>query len=156
MNSELRQFLSSAEQLGYTFVGLNGGGHPILHNETTGVSYCVPSTPSDWRSMQNCMADIERLAGRKLPRPNAGHYRHRRQRQLDTRLSDAEKQRGSQVEALAMEAESLRRRFEELTFDAKLSNVDEARAVVRRFEHIRRVLSSAHRIIPSIESVTTT
>jgi hypothetical protein len=53
---------------------------------------------------------MERLAGRRLPRTNAGKYRYRRQAQLNTTLSPAEVDKSREVDALLAEADSLQRR----------------------------------------------
>jgi hypothetical protein len=157
MNADTRDFISSVERLGWTYIGIDGRGHPRFHNDTTGESYSAPSTPSDWRSMRNCLAQLERLSGRKLPRPNAGHYRQRRTPMLDIKKSDLERLRGQEIDWYAAEAAELRGRFHDLA-GAEVKDyivVTEARKVMNRYEHIRRVLADNHRIIPSIESVTT-
>src|SRR5437588_800 len=75
---------------------------------------CGPLTPSDWRSRRNTIADLQRIAGRKLPRQNAGKHRHRRQAQLSTSLSPAERRASDLVAELVDEAGALRRRIGEL------------------------------------------
>lgn len=155
MNADTREFIGSAERLGWTYVGLDGRGHPRFHNDITGESYSAPSTPSDWRSMRNCLADLERLSGRKLPRPNAGHFRQRAvEYPLEFRKSITERQRGEVLEDLVTEADSLYGRFHELA-GAEVKDypvITEARKIMRRYEHIRQVLNDNHRIIPPIES----
>lgn len=59
---ELREFLKDAEKLGWHFEGMDGNGHPRLHNPTTGDRYSAPLSPSDWRSRKNALADLKRIA----------------------------------------------------------------------------------------------
>lgn len=156
VNADMRDFISSAERLGWTYVGLDGRGHPRFHNDTTGESYSAPSTPSDWRSMRNCLANLERLSGRKLPRPNAGHFRQRPTSILALKKSSLERLRGVEMDWLVAEADWLRGTFHDLA-EAEVKDypvITEARKVMHRYEHIRRILQDHHRIIPPIESVT--
>jgi hypothetical protein len=66
MSNTRRQFLKSAEQLGFMFTGLTGRGHLRLHNPDIGVHYYAAYSPSDWRSHRNAIAAMQRLSGRKL------------------------------------------------------------------------------------------
>jgi hypothetical protein len=68
MSNNNRQFLKSAAQLGFVFVGYNGRGHLRLHNPDIGVHYFAAKSPSDWRSHRNAIVAMQRLSGRKLPR----------------------------------------------------------------------------------------
>lgn len=155
MNSELRQFLSRAKRLGFEWVGTDGQGHPRLHNAAIGVSYSVPGTPSDYRSLRNSLADLERLSGRKLPRANAAHYRGRRVAPVDFTKSSFEVEQAEKVEALVAETDSLREQFHELA-EAEVKDyyiVGQARGIMGRYDHLRRVLADLHHTIPPIEKV---
>jgi hypothetical protein len=150
MNGYLPEFLAQAERLGFRPAGHTGKGHPRLTNGN-GDSVTVPLTPSDFRSQRNALARMERLAGEKLPRPNSGHYRHRRQPQLNTTLSPTEKQASERVDALVAEADSLRQRFAELTAQPTRDTALEARRVLARFGRLRQLLAQRHHIIAPIE-----
>jgi len=145
----LPEFLAQAARLGFTFDGLTGSGHPRLRN-AVGDSIVIPSTPSDWRSRLNSLAQLERFSGRRLPRANAGKYRYRRQPRLSTELSAAEVVKSHQVDALVAEADALRQRFTELVATPSRAAAAEARSVLARHEHTRRLLAQCHRIIDPI------
>jgi hypothetical protein len=147
VKGELRALLKDAQLLGFTFDGWDGSGHIRLRSEQADVRYSVPATPSDRRGYRNSVAGLERLSGRKLPRPNSGKHRHRRQPRLDTTLSPTETEKSSEVDALVAEADSLRQRFAELAVTPTRDAAIEARRVLSRYEHLRRLLAQRHHII---------
>jgi hypothetical protein len=158
----LPEFLDAARQLGFIYEGQTNGNHVRLRNKRTGQIYTTALTPSDWRSRRNCLADLERISGRKLPRPNAAHYKKQRRRPvLDTQKTRTEQQSCEHVDELVQEAETLRRRFYELVEEVQdehytffhFALVMEARKTLLRYEHLRRVLADWHRVIPAIESM---
>ena len=68
MNKHLREFAKKVEPIGWTCDGrLDGSGHFIFVH-TSGNEYRVPSTPSEHRSLKNCLSDLERLAGQRTMR----------------------------------------------------------------------------------------
>jgi hypothetical protein len=142
----LPDFLAQAKLLGFTLDGHTGRGHPRLRHRSGG-TVTIARTPSDYRSTRNALATLERLSGRKLPRQSNGKHRHRRQPQLDTALSPAEKQASEQVDALVAEADSLRHRFAELAAAPTRGAAIEARRVLSRYGHLRRLLAQHHHII---------
>lgn len=75
MNSQAREIVALAEQLGFTFDGYDGSGHVIL-SLPDGQRTSIPATLSEYRGRRNAVAALERLSGRKLPRAN--HRRSRR------------------------------------------------------------------------------
>jgi hypothetical protein len=150
MSSELTDLLGRAGQLGFRLDGRTRKGHPRLVNDA-GAVVVLSGTPGDRRASRNSLARMERLAGRRLPRPNSGKFRHRSQAQLDTRQSAAELQRSQEVDALIVEADALRRRFAELSAVSSSSRAaTEAREVLARFERTRRQLAKSHRIIDPV------
>lgn len=152
--SDLRQFLRHAQQLGYVFDGFDGRNHVRLRNTTTGERYSAACSPSDFRSQRNALAWLERLSGRKLPRPNSGHYKHRRQPQVDTTQSAAERRASEHVAALVAEADSVRQRIKHLMAEPTRDAAAEARRALAKFEHLRRRLAQRHHIIAPIDGTT--
>lgn len=68
MNKHVREFAKKVEPIGWTCDGkLDGNGHYIFAH-TDGNEYRVPSTPSEHRSLKNCLSDLERLAGQRTMR----------------------------------------------------------------------------------------
>jgi hypothetical protein len=147
----VREFVRDAQLLGFSFIGYSGSGHLLFYNPDIRAHYSAAYSPSDWRSRRNATAALERLSGRRLPRPNNGHHRHRRQPQLDTRLSPTERQTGEKVAALVAEAESVRARIGDLAAEPTRNAVAEMRRAINRFEHLRCRLAQLHRIIPPID-----
>jgi hypothetical protein len=146
------ELIKAAAALGFEFVGYNGSNHPVFHNADTGQRYSAAFTPSDYRSTRNAIASMERMSGRKLPRPNNGKYRHRRQTQLDTKLSPAEQRASEKVAALLEEAASVRRRIDYLTANPTRDTADEARRAIAKYGHLRRRLAQMHHHIDPIEA----
>jgi hypothetical protein len=68
MSNDRRDFLKTAEQLGFEFVRKTGSGHMRLYNAEIGRHYTASFSPSDWRGRRNSIADMQRIAGRKLAR----------------------------------------------------------------------------------------
>ncbi len=151
MSGYVQAIIKDAKQLGFAFDGFDGDGHIRLRNEQAGVRYSVPATPGDVRSYRNALSAMERLAGKRLPRPNNGHYRHRRQTRLDTGLSPAEVEKSGEIDALIAEADAMRRRFAELVAAPSRAAAAEARLVLARHKHTRRLLEQCHRIIEPLQ-----
>jgi hypothetical protein len=152
MRSYLHELLKDAAALGFEFVGYNGSNHLVFHNATTGQRCSTAFSPSDYRSRRNSIAQMERLSGRKLPRPNNGKHKYRRQTQLDTTLTPAEQRASERVAALLEEAASVRRRIEYLAAEPTRDAAAETRRAITKYEHLRRRLEQLHRIIPQIEA----
>lgn len=153
----LRDILKDAKKLGWTMVGYDGNGHPRLYNAEVNRYYSAPLTPSDWRARRNCLADLERLSGRKLPRAKSGKYHHHRVTQLVIEQSNAEMQTAAEVDVLVATADSLRRRFDELSSMPVSRDVaTEARDVLDEYQCIRRRLAAGYRDIGPINGVLTT
>lgn len=152
MASERTEHLKSVNALGFVVDGVDGCGHVQVHHPATGARYSVASSPSDWRARRNELAELERIAGKKLPRQKSGKYRCRRQEVADFEKTQAELDAAVEIDELLLEAEELRLQFAALppTHGA----IAEARKVVERFEAIRDRLAERYRIIPSLDSVT--
>lgn len=153
----VRELCDKAEQLGFRFDGYNGNNHPRFYNEARNIHYTTSCTPSDWRSVRNAIAEMERLSGRKLPRQNAGKFRHVRTTQLVTGKSDREREVAGEVESLVAESQKLARRWDEIVNTVAHSRRDsiplrrEAEKVARKYGHIRTTLASEfYRVIPPI------
>lgn len=147
MSGYLQAILKDAGQLGFAFDGFDGNGHIRLRHEQVGARYSMAATPGDVRSYRNALSAMERLSGRRLPRANAGKYRYRRQPRLSTELSPAEVERSREVDDLVAEADLLQCRFAELVAAPSRAAAAEARSVLARHEHLRRLLAQCHRII---------
>jgi hypothetical protein len=147
MSSYQKAILKDAERLGFAFDGFDGDGHIRLRHQQAGIRYSLAATPGDVRSYRNALSAMERLSGRRLPRPNNGHYRHRRQPRLSTELSPTEAEKSREVDDLVAEADALRRRFAELMAAPSRAAAVEARSVLARHEHLRRLLAQCHRIV---------
>ena len=116
---------TAARALGFTFLGYDGRGHLVWEHPRGRVS--TPATPSEWRGAKNAIAQLERAAGTKLPRPN-----HRRGRKPAAPAVDpqveasrrkhaetydekcAERERQKAQAAAAAAADRRRREIEEL------------------------------------------
>ena len=109
------------------------------------------STPGDWRSRKNDLADLERIAGQKLPRQRSGHYHHHRQPVSNFHQSATEQARSAEVDELLLEAEDLRIRFGRLP--RTRGAVAEARVLMERYEAVRDQLAARYRIVGPIDAV---
>jgi hypothetical protein len=150
MSSYLHDLLDQAGKLGFTPDGRDGNGHVRLRNTDTGDLYSAAFSPSDQRSLRNTIAHLERLSGRKLPRPNSGKHKYRRQSQLDTTLSPAEQQASELVAGLVDEVESVRARIGQLATEPTRDAVAEMRRAIAKFEHLRRQLRRLHHHVDPI------
>lgn len=63
MQKDLRQLLRRVDRLGWT---IQQGGSHLKVIGPNGAFVTVPSTPSDWRAIRNCRAQLRR-AGCPLP-----------------------------------------------------------------------------------------
>lgn len=72
--ADARRLLEIADQLGFTYLGKDGQGHHSLVHEN-GTRYAIAATPSDYRGVKNTIADLERISGQKIDRPNARRSR---------------------------------------------------------------------------------
>lgn len=126
MKHDVREFIKKAELLGFTLrPGSNGGGHIVLDHPNG--TYTSASTPGDYRGMRNALADLERVAGQKLPRPNHRKSRknfaskkpaemtkaQRKHREQFEQQRAADQAREKDIEA-TIAAERRRREIEEL------------------------------------------
>lgn len=153
MSSALDGIMTDAQMLGFEVLGRDGRGHFRLEHQGTGARYSISSTPSDWRSTLNMRADLERIAGTKLPRGNSGHHPHVRQPRSNFRQTAVEQSVGAEVDALVAEADVLRGRFAELADDGSRNAAAGARQVALAHGAIRRRLARHHRLIPAIDAV---
>jgi hypothetical protein len=152
--TENDQFIKTVAQLGLTYIGQDGHHH-LRFRHANGQEMSASFTPSDWRSRRNELARAERIAGRKLPRQRSGSYRFKPAQTLDTNRTYRERVTGQSVDEMLAEATELRERFDLLTAYPLAESVDEARAVLRRYNDLRQVLARKHRIIGPITEIGT-
>lgn len=138
--------------LGFKYMGLTGTTHPRYYNADVDVWVTAPLTPSDWRSQQNTLSNMERLSGRKLPRSNAGHFRNVRvSNPLDTRLSKVESESLERIGVLLESADELQRSWSELIAGPQSRTAAaDARDILESYEKVRQELAKLHRIIPPL------
>ena len=108
---------AAAKALGFTFTGHDGRGHCVWEHPKGLVR--LPATPSEWRGVKNAVAQMERIAGTKLARPN-----HRRGRKSTAPTTDP------QVEAS-------RRKHAE-TYEEKRAEQEQREAQARAFAAAER------------------
>lgn len=125
MNSQAREVVAIAESLGFTFDGYDGSGHVVL-SLPDGQRISIPATPSEYRGRKNAIAQLERMSGRKIPRPN--HRRGRMKRETEDPQIEASRRRHSDA------------------FQAKADERDAARlAELARQESARRAAAADRR-----------
>jgi len=151
MDGDIREFLNTVGKIGWSMVGYDGNNHLRLHHVATNQYHSVAFTPSDYRSRRNSLAVLERLAGRKIPRPNAAHHRHHKQPITAMQRSYEEQRRSVEVDDLVAEADELRQAWDALAHDPRPEDVPEARRIIKRYEHIRAVLATRYRIIEGLQ-----
>jgi len=147
-----RELLPKLQMLGFEVVGQDGAGHHRLYHADTDTHTSISATPSDWRGRRNELARLERVAGRKLPRPNAAHYRHQRVTVTEMTMSPIEKQAIEQIDELLAQAAEIRQQWTQVI--AGPTNRDTAaaaRKVLDRYEDVRDALAALHRTIPPID-----
>lgn len=59
MNRDIRELLQVCEDQGF-HVRTTKGGHYLVTSPDREAVTTVPSTPSDWRSLRNCVAALRR------------------------------------------------------------------------------------------------
>lgn len=150
--ARFRDFCEKAERLGFAYEGQLGSGHLRFRNADLDITYTTSQTPSDWRAERNAIAAMERLAGRKLERPKAARYRHRRVTQLDTHRSAREELDSRAVNHLLSEADSLVAELTSLVKAPPSRDIAEkARTVIARYNEVRDIAETTYRrIIPPI------
>jgi hypothetical protein len=78
LHKEVREAVEKVEEIGWKFTGrIDGEGHPVMLHDS-GVSMSIPSTPGDWRSLKNSIAQMERLSGQKIDRSGKRRKSHRK------------------------------------------------------------------------------
>lgn len=150
MHKEIRDLVGKAALIGWTDTGeLDGRGHHVLRHES-GREWSIPATPSDHRSFRNTLADLERIAGRKLPRVKRSGMARRERRQRD-------RERAAEAERAAREEYAGRVRAAELRTEADeiFAACEKAQAAVREnpenpgarryYDKLRAQLADLHR-----------
>lgn len=151
-----REWAADIKRLGFEVVGFDGNNHHRLYHPDTDTYTSVARTPSDWRSRRNELARLERIAGRKLPRPNAAHYRTRRTPVTDMQMTDHERRQSDTADKLLAKAAQLRTQFADLISGANLGRnaAAEARHLIDQYQRIADGLAVYHRTIPPINGET--
>lgn len=107
MRPEVKEIIDWAVAHGWTYEGKPGGHHKIRW--TDGTLYSLPSTPSEYRSLKNAKAELERITGAKFPRQKAGKLRHlgRRRPRFDmaAALEERDERRAAEESASALHEE---------------------------------------------------
>lgn len=68
--SDLDSFLEQAERAGLVVSGPKPGGHrSVTSPQAPGLSVTMPSTPSDWRGVQNLVSQVRKTFGVDLTEP---------------------------------------------------------------------------------------
>lgn len=147
----LRQFCTKVATLGFTFDGYCGSGHPRFRHDDLDLVVTAPLTPSDWRSERNTLAYMERVTGRKLPRANAGHYRHQPKRHLTLVRDDDDERFGDNVAELLELCHILRTEWERvIALAPSHATAATARKVIADYDEIRDRLAQLHQPIPPL------
>ena len=147
----LRQFCDKVAALGFRFDGYCRSGHPRFKHDGLDITVTTALTPSDWRAERNAIAYMERVTGRKLPRANAGHYRHEAKRHL-TLVRDSDDERfGDNVEELLELCHILRTQWDEvLARTPGRAAAAAARKVLADYDEIRDRLTQLHQPTPPL------
>lgn len=147
----LRDFFNQAEQLDFIFDGFTNGGHVRLYNHARNLTYITSASPSDQRYQRKALAEMERMSGHKLAKPNAAKYRFKRQETLDTRMTVQEWGAVERADKLRRRSDELRERWVEVTSGSfSRDDAAEAREILSEYEQIRGELAKLHRIIPPL------
>ena len=152
----LRQFCTKVSALGFEFDGYCGSGHPRFRNAELDLVVTTPLTPSDWRAQRNAIAYMERATGRKLPRPNAGHYRQQPKRHLTLVRDDDDERFGDNVAELLELVDLLKTRWDEvIALKPGHAAAAAARKVLADYDEIRDRLARLHQQIPPLTEMRT-
>lgn len=150
--SDLDDFIKTVGTIGFAYIGRDGQNHPRFQH-TNGEQYSVALTPSDYRSRRNALATMERIAGQRVARQRSGKYKFKPPTTLSVTKSEREQRACRNVEDMVATAEKLRKRFTYLTTEPTVAAIEEARSILRRYNDLRLVLATKHRIIPDINGV---
>ena len=149
---ELRDFIDTVSQIGWEFIGFDGRSHPRFRHTVTGDYYSTGLTPSDYNSRRNCLSDMERICGQKLPRQKSGKHRFKPVEKTQMRRARSEDKALGWVNDMDRESQELARCWRELTQDPSNADIQEARRILSRYETIRVTLARHHRMIPTIDN----
>lgn len=137
MNRDVRELVQKAEQLGFRYAGVAPGGHIALVHEN-GQTYYTAASPSDYRGQKNAIAELERIAGRKLPRVN--HRRSRKSTDTVDQQVEAARRR-AQAKAIERErAREARTEAERIAEAARRASAAASAADDERVREIRRLM----------------
>lgn len=125
MHKVVRQLADQAALIGWSCDGrLDGRGHYTFTHED-GHRYPVPCSPSEYRSMKNALADLERISGRRVPRAGKRRKSHKAAHgsgfdiaaaKRETASWRREQQRQARADAESrVEAKALRAQIDELS-----------------------------------------
>jgi len=150
MADDLRRLIADGQKLGFTFVGqkIHGGHIQFIHEN--GKRLTASSTPSCSSSWKNTRKDMERIAGRQLPRENKARYKFTKVEHLNLNRSELEVQSAEVIERLVTRADSIRSDFRLLALSPNRGNAQRARDLLEEFTEIREELNTHHRIIAPI------
>lgn len=150
MHKEVRELVEKAKLIGFHNTGKDGNGHYVLVNEN-GQTQRVPSTPSEYRSLDNAVSAMERKSGRKIPRQNAAKYSYKRVRSSDFSRSSSEHMGIERRNKVIDEAEALRHEIYELAAGPiTRGSASRARRLIERFGQKRDLLNQHCCVIPDL------
>ena len=129
---------------------MSGGSHVKLYNAEKNLTYYTSASPSDNRYERNALNDMERMSGRRLPRPNAAKYKTVKVTTTTMRMSDTETAAVAHTDELLAQADKLRGIWNNIIATSNRTHANVARLVLSEYEEIRSALSDKHRIIPPL------
>ena len=153
MNRHAREVVQVAtEQLGFTFSGYDGSGHIVL-TLPDGRRSSIPATPSDWRGARNSLAGLERLSGRKVPRPNRKRsHKSFRPSGFSIHGTRTDPEMTARVEELRACHDEQRREWLDLLAHPTRSSACRARALMLEIDATERSLRDLHQPVERIVS----
>lgn len=143
-----QKVFDAARELGFTEHRIRSGGHYEFIHPRVG-SLFTSATTSDYRSVANFIGQMERAAGRRIARPNAGKYRHVTVAAADMRCGEADRERRELVDEIDADAERIRDEFNLLTECSTRSAASRCRELIAAYDElVDRATTIAHLLPP--------
>lgn len=148
MSDYRKRLTAAAEALGFTLEGT--GRHLRFVHDNGAVT--APRTPSDHRAVRNVIATMERVSGRKIPRPGAARYRNQRRKPgLTDTPPTPTPEHAERRERILADAHRLSDKFSRAVSSG---DVDAARAVLVRWGVLTRRADRAGVDLPDEPRIT--
>lgn len=145
MSDDLRRLIADGEKLGFTFAGQKAHGGHLQFIHESGTRITASSTPSSNFAWHHARRDMEKVAGRELPRDKKGHHTFKKTVAANMEVRDAEI-----VDRLVESADSIRCDFRRLVSQPSRSSAQRARELLDEFSDIQAELATHHRVIDPI------